>query len=98
MPRYRSEPAANPGKGAHVLYSVLDTERGPEVARHGFEQFYVMCTAMPQADADKIAEALNAIENKHGIADVWHEGSKSFYRAALLDKLTVEDALVDGLG
>lgn len=28
-----------------------------------------------------------------GIADVWHEGSKSFHRAKLLKKITEEEAL-----
>jgi len=30
-----------------------------------------------------------------GEADVWHEGTKSFYRAKLLKRLTPEEALFD---
>src|SRR6266403_3509564 len=33
-----------------------------------------------------------------GEADVWHNGSESFYRARLLKKLTREEALVDPTG
>jgi hypothetical protein len=36
-------------------------------------------------------------EDGLGIADVWHEGSKSFYRARLLQKLTSEKARVTEL-
>ena len=36
------------------------------------------------------------VEPKHGYASVWHEGSRSFYRAALLEKMTHQDYIEEG--
>jgi len=44
---------------------------------------------------DLIGCTKHLYEGEQQIADVWHEGSKSFYRAQLLEKLTPEQALHD---
>lgn len=45
------------------------------------------------AEIDAILTALGDAQEDLGEADVWHEGSQSFYHARLLRKLTPEEAL-----
>jgi hypothetical protein len=59
---------------------------------------YLMQRGLSEGQADRvrgmIREMINA-PGELGIADVWHEGSKSYYRAKLFKKLTPEEAEFD---
>lgn len=54
-----------------------------------------LATMALRAILDALEFDPTATQDLEGEADVWHQGSKSFYRAKLIKKLTPEEVFVD---